>query len=96
MEYQVRRYRIADGHMDDFVAAWQAGVVPLRRAVGFSVEAAYVIEGGDFVWILGYDGPGDFAAADERYYASDERAAIDPDPAQWIEHGEETPARRVL
>jgi len=29
---QLRVYRIADGHLADFVDAWTAGVLPLRRS----------------------------------------------------------------
>lgn len=95
MEYQIRRYRIAADHIGDFVSAWSSGIVPLRESLGFVLEAAYETEGGEFVWILAYDGPGSFATADAAYYASGERAALDPDPAQWIEAAEETSARRV-
>ena len=37
MEYQVCRYRIAPGKLDEFVDAWKAGVVPLRERFGFPV-----------------------------------------------------------
>ena len=93
MEYQIRRYRIAEDHMADFVAAWQAGVVPLRRQLGFVIEGAWVMEStNEFVWILGYKGPDGFDAADEAYYASTERRDLDPDPARWIEEATETTA----
>jgi hypothetical protein len=84
METQLRVYHIAAGHLDDFVAAWLAGILPLRRALGFEVEAWRQIDGDRFIWLLRYEGPGTFADADARYYASPERAALDPDPAQWI------------
>jgi hypothetical protein len=42
----------------------------------------------ELVWILGYQGPDGFDAADARYYASAERAALEPDPAQWFEASE--------
>jgi hypothetical protein len=83
-EWQLRDYRIADGHFDDFIRAWTAGVLPLRRAFGFRVEAWAVREESRFVWLLAYGGPGTFEAANEAYYASPERSAVDPDPAQWI------------
>ncbi|HVD31555.1 MAG TPA: NIPSNAP family protein [Methylomirabilota bacterium] len=86
MEYQLRHYRIRAGHMDQFVDAWVRGVYPLRRRFGFTFAGAWRVEGSDeFVWIIGYDGPEGFAAADEKYYASDERKRISPDPAQFIE-----------
>ena len=72
--------------MDTFVDAWVRGVYPLRRKFGFTFAGAWRVEGADeFVWIIGYDGPEGFAAADKSYYASDERKLISPDPAQYIE-----------
>jgi hypothetical protein len=83
-EWQLRDYEIAEGHLGDFVAAWTAGVLPLRRAAGFHVESWTVPGESRFVWLLSYDGPGTFAAADEAYYETPARAALEPDPAQWI------------
>ena len=40
MEYQIRRYRIAEGKLDEFVDAWKAGVVPLRERFGFRFHGA--------------------------------------------------------
>ena len=72
--------------MDQFVDAWVRGVYPLRRRFGFTFAGEWLVEGSDeYVWIIGYDGPEGFAAADEKYYASDERKRISPDPAQFIE-----------
>ena len=83
-QWQLRDYGIAEGHLDDFLDAWTRGVLPLRRAAGFEIQAWTVPEESRFVWLLAYDGPGTFAAADEAYYDAPERAALDPDPAQWI------------
>jgi len=82
---QLRLYTINKGKLDDFVKAWAEGVYPLRLKHGFNIEAAWVIkERNEFVWILTYDGPEDWATQEAAYYASPERAALDPDPAQWI------------
>jgi hypothetical protein len=79
--------------MDKFLDAWVRGVYPLRRRFGFIVSGAWRIDGTDeFVWILGYDGADGFAAADQRYYASDERKRMSPDPAQYIE----APVNRMM
>ena len=83
-QWQLRDYRIAEGRLDEFVDAWTRGVLPLRRAAGFEVRAWTVPGESRFVWLLAYDGPDSFATADEAYYASPARAALDPDPAQWI------------
>ena len=82
--WQLRDYLIQPGHFDDFVAAWTAGVLPLRRRIGFEIQAWTVPAESRFIWILRHDGPETFDEADLAYYASPERAAIDPDPAQWI------------
>ena len=85
MEYELRRNRITPGHLEESLEAWLDGVVPLRRRFGFTFGGAWIVEGnGELVWILGYDGADGFDAADERYYASAERVALDPDPAQWF------------
>jgi hypothetical protein len=56
---------------------------------GLPGRGSWTIEGGDrFVWILGYDGPEGWEAAEQRYYASPERAALDPDPARHLEKSE--------
>jgi hypothetical protein len=83
--------------MNEFLAAWLGGVVPLRRRFGFVFLGAWVVEGDDeLIWILGYDGPDGFAGADDRYYASPDRAALEPDPAQWFESSERVRLRRLL
>ena len=83
-QWQLRDYTIAEGHLDEFVDAWTREVLPLRRTAGFEVTAWTVPGESRFVWLLGYDGPGSFAAADDAYYDSPQRAALDPDPAKWI------------
>jgi len=86
VEYQLRHYRIRAGSMDVFLDAWLRGVYPLRRKFGFTFAGAWRVEGADeFVWIIGYDGPEGFAAADDNYYESSERKRMSPDPAEFIE-----------
>ena len=97
MEYQLRRFRIAPGKLDEFVRAWKAGVVPLRERFGFRFHGAWSIEeSNEFVWVISHDGSEGFAAADAAYYASDERGRLSPDPARHIVSSEETTAHRVL
>lgn len=85
MEYQVRRYRAAEGKLDAFVDAWRRGVVPLRKKFGFTVEGAWSIpETNEFVWVMSYDGPEGFEAADAAYYESDERSTLDPNPVVFL------------
>ncbi len=82
---QWRTYTINRGKLDDFVAAWQAGVYPLRRQHGFQIPGAWTIpERNEFVWIVTYDGTReDWAAQEAAYYASAARAAVHPDPAEY-------------
>jgi len=85
MVSQLRIFTIADGKMDYFVQAWLKGVFPLRLKHGFTIQGAWITDEGDkFVWILSYDGPEEWHAKDAAYYASQERHALDPDPAQYI------------
>jgi hypothetical protein len=93
VQYQLRHYKIRAGRMEAFLDAWLRGVYPLRQKFGFTFVGAWRVEGADeFVWVIGYDGTDGLAAADRRYYASDERKRMDPDPAQYIE----SPLTRVM
>ena len=97
MELELRRNRIRAGCIDEFLQAWLGGVLPLRRRFGFTFLGAWVVDGSDeFVWILGYSGSDGFVNADRRYYASPERAALEPDPAQWFVSSEAVRLRQVL
>lgn len=88
MATQLRIYTINRGKLDDFVQAWVAGVYPLRQKFGFRIDGAWVIrERNEFVWLLSHDGD-DWEAKDAAYYASGERHALNPDPAQYIAHGD--------
>lgn len=85
MTSQLRIYTINRDRLADFVEAWRTKIYPLRRKLGFRVDGAWVIrERNQFVWILSYDGPETWEAMDAAYYGSPQRAALDPDPAQWI------------
>jgi hypothetical protein len=83
MRRELRIYRIRDGVWDDWVSEWHEHVLPLRRAHGFEVLGPWVAPAERrFVWMIGHD---DLDAADAAYYASAERAAIEPDPARHVE-----------
>ncbi len=97
MEYQLRRYQIAPGKLDEFVEGWTSGVVPLREQFGFRVRGAWSIpESSEFVWIISYDGPDGLAAADARYYDSNERRSLSPNPAVHIIGSDHKMAMPVL
>jgi len=94
MRYQLRDYRITPGAMDRFLQAWTEGVVPLRERFGFRFFGVWANEETHrFVWIIGHD---DFEQADQAYYSSPERTALDPDPAQWIEKAHHEFVERVI
>ena len=87
MATQLRDYRIRAGQLDRFVEEWRARLAPLRRSLGFEIPGAWTVPDDDrFVWLLVH--PGDweaFAEADEAFFASPLRQAMDPDPARLIE-----------
>jgi hypothetical protein len=83
MEYQLRIYEVKDDQMDVFLEIFPA-VVAARRAVGFEVVGAWTIpEKNQFIWIVGADDG--IETTSERYYASEPRRAIEPEPAKLLE-----------
>jgi hypothetical protein len=85
-EIEFRDYRIRPGAMDAWIAAWRSGVAPVREAAGFHVSGAWVDRGTDrFIWVLEYSGTDGFDAANERYYASQERVMLWPEPSELID-----------
>ena len=94
---QLRIYTINRGKLDEFIHAWRNGVLPLRQKFGFKVERAWVIrERNEFVWLVTYVGPGDWETAEKAYYASAQRAAVAPDPVQFIARPEQWFIESVL
>jgi tetratricopeptide (TPR) repeat protein len=82
---QLRTYTLKEGKLDEFVKAWSESIYPLRLQHGFKVDGAWVIrDDNKFVWILTYDGPGDWDARNKAYHESPERKALNPDPVQLI------------
>ena len=97
MEMQLRDYRIRPGHMDAWIAGWKSQVVPLREEAGFHVMGAWVAtQDHRFVWLLGYSGSEGFQAADERYYRSQERRELRPDPSDLVEEARHAMVDSVL
>lgn len=86
MTTELRDYLIAEGRLDEWVEGWLRQVLPLRQKHGFSVDAAWIVEGENrFVWLLSREGDQQaFEAANLAYYDSPERKAIKPDPARLI------------
>jgi hypothetical protein len=73
---QLRRYELAPGVLDDFVAWFTSRLVPARTSSGFTVEFAYADrEVEQFTWAV--SAPGDaeaFLALEADYLVSDARA----------------------
>jgi hypothetical protein len=85
VEYRLRIYTVKAGEMSAWIDEWSRLVRPLREKLGFTILGAWAGEETDtFVWLLGYDGPEGYEASDAAYYASPERAALDPDPARHL------------
>ena len=86
MELQLRDYRIKPGHLDDWIAGWERGIVPLREQAGFEIVGAWVDRPHDrFVWVVGYAGADGFEAAEQRYHDLPERLSLNPDPSDFVE-----------
>ncbi len=82
MEYQLRMYEVKDDEMERFFDIFPA-VVAARREVGFEVTGAWMIpEENQFIWIVGAEEG--IEATSERYYASEKRKAIEPEPAKLL------------
>ena len=85
MLYQLRIYTIRPGEMEAWIAEWTAHIARLRQRHGFQIAGAWTIaESNRFVWVLAYSGSKSWEQADADYYASADRAALDPDPARHI------------
>lgn len=75
---QLRRYRIAEGRIEDFLRSWQAVIPALRQRHGFEIRFAYLDrEHRVFAWAVAVAGDRSLFLARERaYYESPERQAL--------------------
>jgi hypothetical protein len=97
VEIELRDYRIRHGRMDAWIAGWKSGIMPLREEAGFHIIGAWVDRQNDrFVWLIGYAGADEFEAANNRYYSSDKRASLQPDPAELIEEANTVKVETVV
>lgn len=96
MYRELRVYTVKPGAMDAWVAEWREHVYPLRLELGFTVPAAWVVRDKDlFVWLLEYGGA-DFEAANQAYYDSPKRQALDPEPTRHLVQTDHWPLEPVL
>ena len=97
MREQVRIYTINKGGLHQFVAEWHEKIRTLREKLGFRIVAAWTLEAtNQFVWVQRYEGEKSWEEQDQAYFASDERRAMDPDPARLIARMEQYFADPVL
>ena len=83
--FQIREYTVKPGEMQQWIAEWRSKIVPLREQQGFKVLGAWTVDGTDqFIWIIEYEGPKTWQQANDDYYASPDRKALDPDPARHL------------
>ncbi len=83
--YQLRIYDITPGRMDEFVELFHQ-FAAVRRELGFEIIGPWTVpDANQFVWIVGYQGPDSFEEATQAYYDSPQRAAISPNPAEFLE-----------
>ena len=83
MEFQLRRYRIRQGCLDEFVTVWREQLVPLRESFGFVIVGAWTIpEENEFVWIVAHER---METASAEYYESPDRTAVSPPPRDLLE-----------
>ncbi len=69
----------------------------VRQEFGFQVLGAWVDREHDrFIWLIGYDGADGFDAANDRYYASEQRSSLRPEPSELIEEASKVIVDPVL
>lgn len=96
MTTQLRIYTARPGRLDAWVEAWRTRVVPLRLRFGFQIPASWVdVERQQHIWVVSHPGPQSFEEANDNYWRSPERAAIDLDPREYL-IGEEIRAVRPV
>ncbi len=85
MILQLRTYTLKPGTMDAWRKVWRDQIKPIREGLGFTVPAAWEVpEKNQFVWLMAYNGPDDWATQDAAFHSSPERKAMTPDPAGMI------------
>jgi hypothetical protein len=73
LHLQQRRYELKPELAEQFLE-WFKGIVPVREQYGFRiVSTTYDPASHEFTWVVAHDG--DFAAAEQVYSGSPERAA---------------------
>jgi hypothetical protein len=88
---QLRVYTMKEGQLDNWVALFERGTHPLRRANGFEIQAWTAPDTNQFVWLVTRPGTREeFEAADQAYYALPEHKhkPLHEEALLYLEKGE--------
>lgn len=82
---QLRTYTLKPGKLPEWTEIWRDQIKPIRESLGFTVPAAWTVpEKNQFIWLMQYDGPQEWATQDAAFHESPARHAMEPDPAELI------------
>ncbi|MBW2503039.1 MAG: NIPSNAP family protein [Deltaproteobacteria bacterium] len=97
MLLQIRIYTINRGALELFSQEWTEKIKPLREKLGFTIPAAWANHAtNQFIWIMQLEDDRDWERLDSAYHGSEDRQAMDPDPARNIARMEHYFIERVL
>ncbi len=73
--HQLRRYKISEGKLPDFISWLNSTLIPVREGFGFRVEFQLVDrEASEFIWCVSLEGDQDhFLKTQDQYNTSSER-----------------------
>jgi len=85
MKTQIRINTIMEGELSNFVKEWSNTIKPLRIKIGFQISNSWIDkEKNKFIWILKLKYDDDWERLDNKYYNSEERKSMTPNPARNI------------
>ena len=85
MKTQIRINTIMEGELSNFVKEWSNTIKPLRIKIGFRISNSWIDkEKNKFIWILTLKNDDDWERLDNKYYNSEERKSMTPNPARNI------------
>ncbi len=86
IQSQLRIYDIKPGTMEEFAAKVEDELIPIRLDHGFTRCGPWIVEDTyQYAWVVHYDGPEGFEAADRRYYADPRRGEMTFNPMDYID-----------
>jgi len=82
---QLRTYTLKPDTLSQWIEIWRDQIKPIRESLGFTVPGAWAVpEKNQFIWLMQYSGPEEWATQDAAFHESPARQAMDPDPAPLI------------